>query len=75
MRLGVHRLVTDRTGAPPLLLLDDVLSELDEERGAALLAALPAGQTLLSSATGLPPGVQADLVLDVAGGEVTPRRA
>jgi DNA replication and repair protein RecF len=37
-------------GAPPLLLLDDVLSELDAERRRALLAALPpGGQTVLSA--------------------------
>jgi DNA replication and repair protein RecF len=44
-------------GAPPLLLLDDVLSELDTDRRQALLAALPpGGQTLVSatSATALP---------------------
>jgi len=72
LRLGVHRLVTDRTGVPPVLLLDDVFSELDPERSAALLAALPAGQTLLSSATELPPGAVADLVLQVTTGTVAP---
>jgi DNA replication and repair protein RecF len=44
-------------GAPPLLLLDDVLSELDSDRRRALLAALPpGGQTLVSatSAAALP---------------------
>ena len=72
LRLGVHRLVTDRTGVPPVLLLDDVFSELDPVRSAALLAALPAGQTLLSSATELPPGAEADLVLQVMTGTVAP---
>jgi len=70
LRLGVHRLVTDRMGVPPVLLLDDVFSELDPERSAALLAALPAGQTLLSSATELPSGAVADLTLDVTDGQV-----
>ncbi|HEU4448736.1 MAG TPA: DNA replication and repair protein RecF [Gaiellaceae bacterium] len=49
--------VTERRGAPPLLLLDDVLSELDAGRRRALLAALPPrGQTLVSatSADALP---------------------
>ena len=72
LRLGVHRLVTDRTGVPPVLLLDDVFSELDPVRSAALLAALPAGQTLLSSATELPPGAVGDLVLQVTTGTVDP---
>ena len=43
LRLAAHRVVTDATGSPPILLLDDVFSELDPERSAALLAHLPAG--------------------------------
>ena len=73
LRLGVHRLVTNRVGVPPVLLLDDVFSELDPERSAALLAALPAGQTLLSSATELPPGAVAELTLDVTTGRLESR--
>jgi DNA replication and repair protein RecF len=38
-------------GAPPLLLLDDVLSELDADRRRALLAALPSGGQTVVSAT------------------------
>jgi DNA replication and repair protein RecF len=40
-------------GAPPLLLLDDVLSELDADRRRALLAALPPGGQTVVSATSL----------------------
>jgi recombinational DNA repair ATPase RecF len=39
------------TKEEPLLLLDDVLSELDEERQRALLENLPATQTLLTCTT------------------------
>jgi len=70
LRLAAHRIVTDSTGTPPILLLDDVFSELDPDRSAALLAHLPAGQTLLSSAAGLPPGADPELVLRVEGGSV-----
>jgi DNA replication and repair protein RecF len=48
----------ERRGTPPLLLLDDVLSELDAGRRRALLAALPPdGQTLVTatSTDALPP--------------------
>jgi DNA replication and repair protein RecF len=39
-----------RRGKPPLLLLDDVLSELDADRRAALVGRLPdGGQTLISA--------------------------
>jgi DNA replication and repair protein RecF len=54
MRLAAHEVVTDRTGSAPVLLLDDVFSELDPDRSDALLAHLPPGQTLLTSAGGLP---------------------
>jgi len=42
LRLGVHLLVADQLGEPPILLLDDVFSELDLSRSNALFAALPA---------------------------------
>ncbi len=38
LRLASHHVVTAETGTPPVLLLDDVFSELDPERSAALLA-------------------------------------
>lgn len=42
--------LAERRGAPPLLLLDDVLSELDAGRRRALLEGLPVeGQTLVSA--------------------------
>ena len=45
MRLAAHRLVAERTGSTPVLVLDDVLSELDPERATALLANLPPGRS------------------------------
>ena len=72
LRLGAHRVVADATGSSPILLLDDVFSELDPDRSAALLAHLPPGQTVLSSAAGLPPGAMPELVLRVSGASVRP---
>ena len=60
LRFAGHELVTDRIGEAPLLLLDDVLSELDPDRAAALLDHLPPGQTLLTSATDLPSRTRPD---------------
>jgi DNA replication and repair protein RecF len=63
-------------GEPPLLLLDDVLSELDERRREALLEAVPAGcQTLLTTTTlrSLPGTTRPELVVDVTAGKVQPR--
>ena len=51
-----------------MLLLDDVFTELDPDRSAALLAHLPSGQALLTTAGPLPAGVApARLCLIVPG--------
>jgi DNA replication and repair protein RecF len=51
LKLGEAELMTRRTGDAPVLLLDDILSELDAERRRHLLAAVVAGsgQTLISA--------------------------
>jgi recombinational DNA repair ATPase RecF len=46
--------------------LDDVFSELDPHRSAALLASLPPGQTLLTTALPPPDGVEAAKVYTMA---------
>jgi DNA replication and repair protein RecF len=74
LRLAAHRVITEVTGSAPVLLLDDVFSELDPERSDALLANLPEGQTLLTSASGLPPKADPELVLRVSDGAITPDR-
>lgn len=50
VRLAAHAAVRNKTGASPLLLLDDVFSELDAQRAAALAGALPAAQTIITTA-------------------------
>jgi DNA replication and repair protein RecF len=49
LRLASHRAITDQVGESPVLLLDDVYSELDPERASALSAALPAAQIIIST--------------------------
>jgi DNA replication and repair protein RecF len=71
LRLAAHEVVTRRTETPPVLLLDDVFSELDPARSAALLDSLPAGQTVLSTATALPAGAVPGAVLQVSEGVVS----
>jgi DNA replication and repair protein RecF len=70
LRLGGHRMTTEIAGTAPVLLLDDVFSELDGRRAAALTAHLTAGQTLLTTAGNMPQGVHADQVFAVADGRV-----
>jgi DNA replication and repair protein RecF len=66
-------LSAERRGSSPLLLLDDVLSELDESRRRALLGSLPpGGQTVLTatSRTAIPgDGPEPALVVEVTPGE------
>jgi len=59
LRLAAHQLATERLGSPPVLLLDDVFSELDPFRSSALLAGLPPGQALLTTAQAAPSSVAA----------------
>jgi DNA replication and repair protein RecF len=73
LQLAAHQLATERLGSPPVLLLDDVFSELDPFRSRALLAGLPPGQTLLTTALPAPEEVSAAKIYAVAaGGHVVP---
>ncbi len=71
LRLTAHLVVTEVVGTAPVLLLDDVFSELDPDRSAALLANLPVGQTILTSAAGYPEGARPEQILVVRDGAVT----
>ena len=72
LRLASHELATADTGRRPLLLLDDVFSELDPARAEALVGQLPSGQVLLSTASAPPPSVSVDRVVAVGDGELRP---
>jgi DNA replication and repair protein RecF len=72
--LATHEVVAEDTGTPPVLLLDDVFSELDPSRRAWLADAVRSiGQTLVSTAEPvaldvLGPGA----TFEVTSGTVTP---
>jgi DNA replication and repair protein RecF len=70
LRLGAHRLVTDKVGSAPVLVLDDVLSELDPQRCQALLRHLPPGQVVLTTAGVLPDAAHPDAVVHIEDGMV-----
>jgi DNA replication and repair protein RecF len=70
LRLAAHQLVTEETGSPPVLLLDDVFSELDPGRSEALVQHLPAGQALLTTAGHVPDGVSVDQTVRVVDGRL-----
>jgi DNA replication and repair protein RecF len=70
LRLAGHHVCADVVGTEPVLLLDDVFSELDPARGEALVAQLPGGQTLVTTASNVPSAVHPERRLRVREGRV-----
>ncbi len=71
LRLAAHRLVADALDDVPVLLLDDVFSELDPGRTENLLHHLPPGQAVLTTAGPLPAGAEPELTVTVTGGRLS----
>jgi DNA replication and repair protein RecF len=65
LRLSLHSIVRERTNLRPTLLLDDVFSELDPARSRALVAELPTGQAILTTAAPVPAGVTVASLVEV----------
>jgi DNA replication and repair protein RecF len=69
--LAEAEVITDRRAAPPLLLFDDVLSELDLERRRKLVELLPGGgQTLITSTSASALPLEPAQLLEVTPGRV-----
>jgi DNA replication and repair protein RecF len=49
LRIAAHHAIADQIGTDPLLLLDDVFSELDPSRAEALTSALPGAQIMITT--------------------------
>ena len=73
LRLAGHKVVTSNTGSNPIILLDDVFSELDPIRASALISLLPKAQTVVTTAGDLPEGVVVDRRIQVEDGAVVSR--
>ncbi|MGH9069569.1 MAG: DNA replication/repair protein RecF [Acidimicrobiales bacterium] len=72
LRLAAHALAIEDNGDAPVLLLDDVFSELDDARSAELMRLLPDGQAVLTTVGALPPGAQPAAVMRVEAASVLP---
>ena len=70
LRLGGHRILGERLGVDPVIILDDVFSELDEGRAGRLVGLLPSTQVLVTAAGTLPTGIHADRVLRMEAGAI-----
>lgn len=71
LRLAQHRYTAERVGTAPIVLLDDVFSELDSGRARRLVDCLPDAQTVVTSATGhVPEGIEFAGRVEVRDGAV-----
>lgn len=73
LKLGEHDLIEDTLGETPILLLDDVFSELDPKRRQWLRSAVRAiGQTIVSTTDIEHAGdLDTSTLFEIAGGQVT----
>ncbi len=70
IKMATHSVVRDITSDNPVLLLDDVFSELDIGRTHRLIDCLPASQTFITSAIELPASLKVDETYNVNAGKV-----
>jgi len=71
LRLATYLYIEEVSGDQPLVLLDDVFSELDETRARRLVECLPNSQIVLTSATGtVPEGVNPTQTLNISEGQI-----
>lgn len=75
LKLAQAQLLTDKFGAPPLLLIDDIFGELDVSRRNALLQHLPAHaqQLITTTHTDWMQKAQGAAIFDLSSGKLSPR--
>ncbi len=72
LKVAEYEVMRARTGDAPILLLDDVLSELDAERAGGFLAAVGAFEQAFLTTTDLPPQTGEAARYRIAAATVTP---
>jgi DNA replication and repair protein RecF len=70
LKMAAHQVVYTQTGDNPVLLLDDVFSELDLGRAHRLIECLPATQTFVTTATEIPSTLKVNETFNVHQGTV-----
>jgi DNA replication and repair protein RecF len=71
LRLAQFRLLREKRGEAPLLLLDDVASELDEDRQRRLGHAVRGAEQTWVTATAAPPGLVPDANITISAGTIS----
>lgn len=72
LKVAEYETMRSRTGDAPILLLDDVLSELDAERAHGFLAALGSYEQAFLTTTELPAGFAASARFRIRAGTIAP---
>lgn len=68
LKVGMHSLYREQIGEDPILLLDDVFSELDNSRSERLLESVIAQQTILTTTGNIPTLIEPALKIRVENG-------
>lgn len=68
LKMGLHEMVRDRIGEEPIVLLDDVFSELDRSRSDKVLETAKVAQVLVTTSIGDRLDERVKLKLEVSGG-------
>ncbi len=66
LRIAQFRLLREKRGDPPLLLLDDVASELDDERQRRLAGVVARAEQIWLTATRPPAGIEPDAKISIS---------
>ncbi len=72
LKLGVYELLKEKRGEPPVLLLDEIFAELDDERSARLVESFADAEQLFLTTAVKPPAALSETALRfrIAAGEV-----
>ncbi len=70
LKVAEYSVMQDRSGEAPLLLLDDVLSELDPVRAQAFIEGVGAFEQAFMTATHVPPGLPAGRLYTIENARV-----
>jgi len=73
LRIAQFRLLSQKRGDPPLLLLDDVASELDDERQRQLSGVVAGAEQIWLTATSAPAGIEPAAKFSISEGQIEPR--
>ena len=70
LRLAGHEVIKQTLGVEPIVLLDDVFSELDQRRCDILVELLPKTQSVLTTAGQVPKGISSSNTYCITEGKI-----